>query len=222
MIAEAVRALREELKAGNCFGEPVTLVAAVKTRTREEIEEAVRAGVSAIGDNRVQEFREKSIYVPGVTRHFIGHLQTNKVKYLVGEVDLIHALDRDELLDALAARAEARETVQEVLIQINIGNEATKGGYPLREGLAAFGRARKNYIRPVGFMAMLPAEGDPAALASLCDDMRALYDRARAEFPDVRFLSLGMSGDWRLCVAHGSNMIRLGTAIFGARPAPAQ
>lgn len=217
MITEAVHATLQEIAGGNCFHEPITLVAAVKTRTREEIEEAVRAGITDIGDNRVQEFREKSIQVPGVTRHFIGRLQTNKVKYLVGQCDLIHSLDRDELLTALEARAAALGIVQDVLIEINLG-EASKGGYPLRDGLSAFRNARKNHIRPMGFMAMLPAEGDAAMLGDLCDRVRALYDRARAEFPDVKYLSLGMSGDWRLCVAHGSNMIRLGTSLFGPRP----
>ena len=99
MISENVKNILSELSAGNPYGEKVTLVAATKTRTPEEINEAISAGVTDIGENRVQEFTEKYDLVHGAARHFIGHLQTNKVKYLIGSTDLIHSLDRFELAD---------------------------------------------------------------------------------------------------------------------------
>ena len=217
-ISENVRFYLEKIKAGNCFGEPVTLVAATKTRTADEINEAIGAGIADIGENKVQEFRDKYDLVKGGNRHFIGHLQTNKVKYLIGKTCLVHSLDRDELAEELAKRSQRAGVTTDALIEVNIGSELSKSGYSLAEAFAAYERARDMQgLRIRGFMAMLPLSDDRALLARLADEMRALYDRARAQDGNIRFLSMGMSGDWELCVAHGSNMIRLGTALFGAR-----
>ena len=217
MIGDNVRALLCELEGGNCFGEKVTAVAAVKTRTPAEICEAVAAGICDIGDNKVQEFREKYDLVPAaVNRHFIGRLQTNKVKYLIGKTALIQSVDRDALLAEISRLAVARGVVQDVLLEINIGCEESKGGYPLEEGMAAFARAMSAPgVSPRGFMAMLPRSDDEARLASLTDAMRALYESARPLGASI--LSMGMSGDYRLCIAHGANMVRIGTGIFGSR-----
>ena len=218
MIEENVQKLLAELKCGNCFGERVTLGAATKTRSAEEINRAIAAGITDIGENKVQEFRDKFESVCGANRHFIGHLQTNKVKYLVGRCALIHSADRDELADEIARRAQKLGAVQNILVQVNIGCEETKGGYPLAESFSAFERLRKtDGLRVLGFMAMLPNSSDEQLLSSLCDQMRALYERAREVDPDVKYLSMGMSGDWRLCLSRGANVIRLGTAIFGER-----
>ena len=113
----------------------------------------------------------------------------------------------------------------DVLIEVNVGCELSKSGYSPETAFAAYERLRAvPGIRVRGFMAMLPESDDTALLATLADEMRALYDRAKAQDNNIRWLSMGMSGDWRLCVAHGSNMVRIGTALFGARhyPAPAQ
>jgi len=218
MIEENVKAIRKEIERGNCYGEHVTLVAATKTRTAEEINRAIACGILDVGENRVQEFRDKYDAVRGGNRHFIGHLQTNKVKYLIGKTYLYHSIDRDELAQELARRSANGGITSDILIQINIGNEASKGGYPLSEADAVYKRlAQTDGLRVRGFMAMLPRSDDEAYLAALCDEMRALYERAKAQNEAVSFLSMGMSGDWRLCLAHGSNMIRLGTAIFGER-----
>lgn len=218
MIEQNVKALLEELKDGNAYGEKVTLVVATKTRTAEEINRAIRAGVTDIGENRVQEFREKYDAVCGANRHFIGHLQTNKIKYLVGKTDLYHSVDRDELAEALSERSCRAGVVSDILIQINIGNEESKGGYPLAEGSAVMKRlALLSGLRVRGFMAMLPLSDDETYLASLCDEMRALFERARATDQNISYLSMGMSGDYKLCLKHGANMVRLGTAIFGHR-----
>lgn len=223
MIAENTRALLKELETGNPFGEKITLVAATKTRTPEEINEAIRAGICDVGENKVQEFRDKYDLVSGGNRHFIGHLQTNKVKYLIGKTYLYHSVDRDELAKEIATRSARAGILSDVLIQINIGNEESKGGYPLEEGFEAYERlGGTEGLRVRGFMAMLPLSPDESMLCGLCDKMRALYERAKSADGNISFLSMGMSGDWRLCVSRGANMIRLGTAIFGERNYGAQ
>lgn len=218
MIEENVKKLLAELETGNPFGEKITLVAATKTRTAEEINRAIEAGISDIGENRVQEFRDKFDAVVGGNRHFIGHLQTNKVKYLIGKTYLYHSVDRDELAAEIAARSQRTGITSDILVQINIGCEESKGGYPLEEGYEACLRLDSAAgLRVRGLMAMLPISDDTEYLADLCDRMRALYERLKAENENIVYLSMGMSGDWKLCVSHGSNMIRLGTAIFGKR-----
>lgn len=218
MIEENVKKLLSELKGGNGMGEPVTLVAATKTRTAEEINEAIASGITDVGENRVQEFREKSPLVHGARQHFIGHLQLNKVKYIAGKCDLVQSVDRDELAVELARRSRSVGRESELLVQVNIGNEESKGGYPLEEATAAYLRMRETEgLRPVGYMAMLPLSDDIALLSSLCKRMRALFERTREREESCRVLSMGMSGDYRLCLEHGANMIRLGTAIFGER-----
>ncbi len=217
-ISENVKRYLDRIAEGNCFGEPVTLVAATKTRTPQEINEAIAAGITDIGENKVQEFRDKFDLVRGGRRHFIGHLQTNKIKYLIGKTDLIQSLDREELLTELAARSVRAGVTTDVLIEVNIGSELSKSGYPLREAFAAYERAQSTAgLRVRGFMAMLPLSEDAALLGGLADDMRALFERAVAQDENIRYLSMGMSGDWELCLGHGANMIRLGTALFGER-----
>lgn len=218
MIEENVKNILHSLAGGNAFSEEIVLVAATKTRTPEEIGRALRAGITDIGENKVQEFCAKYDAVGDCRRHFIGHLQSNKVKYLVGRTALIHSVDRDGLAQEISQRADKLGAVQDVLIQINIGNEETKGGYPPEEGMAALKRlSALGGLSVRGFMAMLPNCGDRDVLAPLCDKMRALFERARDSLSSVTYLSMGMSGDWELCVEHGANMIRLGTAIFGTR-----
>lgn len=217
MIEENVKAILEELKAGNCFGEPVTLVAATKTRSADEINRAIQAGVTDIGENRVQEFTAKYDEVQGASRHFIGRLQTNKVKYLIGKTFLIHSADRDSLAETVASLSERAGVTSDILLEINLGEES-KGGYPLDEALTAYERLRdRTGICIRGFMAMLPLGASEREAGLLCDEMRALFDETRARDENIEYLSMGMSGDWRLCIGHGSNMIRLGTSIFGER-----
>lgn len=223
-ISQNVKTLLDELRAGNGYGEPITLVAATKTRTPEEINEAIAAGITDIGENKVQEFRDKFDAVQGGNRHFIGHLQTNKIKYLVGRTYLIQSLDRDELAEELSKRCQRANVTQDVLIEVNIGCEESKSGYPLQEAWAAYERIRSTQgLRVRGFMAMLPLAGGEEELAALVKEMRALFERAKAQDENIRWLSMGMSGDWKLCLRHGANMIRLGTSIFGERRyAPAE
>ena len=217
MIATRVKEILSELTAGNCFGEPVTLVAATKTRTAEEINRAIEAGVTDIGENRVQEFTAKYEEVHGANRHFIGRLQTNKVKYLIGKTKLIHSVDRDGLAETISLLSQKAGIASDIFLEVNLG-EDSKGGYPLAGAFEAYERLRDAKGLCVrGFMAMLPLNADEREAGILCDRMRALFERAKEKDKNIKYLSMGMSGDYKLCLAHGSNMIRLGTSIFGER-----
>lgn len=217
-ITENVQRIKAEIAKGNCFGENVTLVAATKMQTVEAIDEAIAAGVDAVAENKPQEFRDKNGLIRPCPRHFIGHLQTNKVKYLIGKVQLIHSCDRDELAAEIARLSLKNGLVSHILVQVNIGEEASKGGYTFAESRDVFLRLSKTEGLCVkGFMAMLPECGDEALLRSLTRKMRSLLDWAKTESTDVEYLSMGMSGDYKLCVEEGSNMVRLGSTIFGVR-----
>lgn len=219
MIEENVKNLLEEIPAYNAYGEKVTLVAAVKLQTADSINRAVRGGITDIGDNHVQEFRDKYALIEGKPRrHFIGRLQTNKIKYLLGKVDLYHSVDRYGLAEELSKKSEKAGVTSNVLIQINIGNEETKGGFPLEEAEEAFKTiSALPALNVEGLMAMLPATGNETLLRGLARAMRKKYDELNSNGASFKYLSMGMSGDFKLCVEEGGNMIRLGTAIFGKR-----
>ena len=217
-IAQRVKKLKEELEKGNPFGEKVLLVAATKMQNVEAINEAIEAGVDAVAENKPQEFRDKNDLLLPCSRHFIGHLQTNKIKYLIGKIDLYHSCDRDDLIDALSKQSVARGIVSDILLQINIGDEESKGGYPYESAKEVFARVSKvDGLRIKGFMAMLPDIDDEEMLRALTRKMRALYEWAKTQSADIEYLSMGMSGDYKLCVEEGSNVIRVGSTIFGAR-----
>lgn len=217
-IENNVKRLKDEISAGNAYGEAVTLVAATKTQSAEAINAAIRAGVDAVAENKVQEFREKFEAVHGCPQHFIGHLQTNKVKYLVGKITLFHSCDRDELAEEIARLSLKRNVVSQILVQVNIGREETKGGYAPENAFEAYRKLKETAgLKVRGFMAMLPDSDDEKLLGALADEMRSLYERAKADDPEIACLSLGMSGDYKLCIEHGSNMLRVGSTIFGAR-----
>ena len=219
MIEENVKKLLKEIPDENPFGEKVTLVAAVKLQTADSINCAICGGVTDIGENHVQEFRDKFDLIKGAPRrHFIGHLQTNKIKYLLGKVDLYHSVDRYNLAEELSAKSAKAEVTSNILIQINIGNEETKGGFALEEAEEAYKKiSAMPALKVEGLMAMLPFNGDEARLRGLARAMRRKFDELNAKGAAMKYLSMGMSGDWRLCIEEGSNMIRLGTAIFGER-----
>ena len=217
-IEKKVQEIKMKLASGNVFGERVTLVAATKMQTVEAINAAIEAGVDAVAENKAQEFRDKNDYILPCPRHFIGHLQTNKLKYLIGKVELFHSCDRDDLAKEIARLSIKQGVVSNVLIQVNIGDEITKGGYSYEEMEEVFSRLSKtDGLRIKGFMAMLPESNDTALLRSLTRKMRSLFEWAKAKSLDVEYLSMGMSGDYMLCIEEGSNMVRLGSTIFGAR-----
>lgn len=219
MIEENVKNLMAEIPEFNPFGEKITLVAAVKFQTPESINAAISAGIRHIGDNHVQEFRDKfSLVSPTAKRHFIGRLQTNKVKYLIGKTDLYQSVDRYNLAEEISKKSAAAGITSEILLQVNIGNEEQKGGFSDEELNEAYTRiAAMPALKISGLMAMLPLSDDENRLRELAHKMRVLYDGLREKDGNFRYLSMGMSGDWKLCIEEGANLIRLGTAIFGER-----
>ena len=217
-IYQAVQQIKEQLNNGNPYGEKVLLVGATKMQTAEAINEAILAGVDAVAENKPQEFRDKNDLLLPCPRHFIGHLQTNKVKYLIGKVELFHSCDRDDLAKEIARQSINKGIVSNVLIQINIGDEQTKGGYEYETAQETFARlSNMEGLRVKGFMAMLPDIDDETLLRSLVRKMRALFDWAKEQDGTIEYLSMGMSGDYKLCIEEGSNVVRIGSTIFGVR-----
>jgi len=226
-IAENIAVLRERIEraaaaAGRTAGE-VMFVAATKMNDAEKVKAAVAGGIDACGENRVQELVEKyeqNAYV-GAPLHFIGSLQKNKVKYLVGKVDLIQSVDSYELAMTIAKKAQQLGTVQDVLIEVNIGREEAKSGIMPEnadELLAELSETEGIKVR--GLMAIPPnIELDPKNVAYF-EKMHNLYVDMRSKKYNnvsIEILSMGMSGDFEEAIACGSNMVRIGSAIFGPR-----
>ncbi len=174
--------------------------------------------VKIFGENRVQELLEK--YTPDVRWHFIGQLQTNKVKYIVDKVELIHSVDRISLLQEIDRQAKKHGKVQDILIEVNIGGEEKKGGVAPAE-VVDFAKEVDKYhsVRLKGLMSVLPnVEKD--ALDAFYLQLSKLYDtlkQTRLDNADIRYLSAGMSNDYDVAVKYGANIVRLGRALFGER-----
>lgn len=202
----------------------ICLVAACKMQSKDTIDEFMSVAPDfVLGENRVQEFVER--YDEKYVWHIIGQLQTNKVKYVVGKVDLIHSLDRADLAKEIEKQASKRGIVQKCLVEINMGAEITKGGVRPEETLD-FIRSMKDYphIEIKGVMSVLPNLDDKVRLANLYDELQRIFEDAksiRQEGVNVEFLSAGMSNDYKVALEHGSNMLRLGRILFGERIAPA-
>ena len=226
-IAENVAAIRKELeKAALAAGRDpreIQLCAATKMNDADAVRQAIAAGVDCCGENRVQELTQKLAQhaYDGAPVHFIGHLQTNKVKQVVGKVALIQSVDSLRLLSAIDAEARKQGIVQDILLEINIGQEQSKSGFreeeilPLLEKIGDFSN-----VCVKGLMAIPPISqnsGDNLKyfqkISHLSVDIKAKkYDNVT-----VKCLSMGMSGDYQDAIRCGSTMIRIGTAIFGAR-----
>jgi PLP dependent protein len=195
----------------------VLLIGVSKTVDVERIREALAAGLRALGENRVQEAKSKVTELGRPAAwHLIGHLQTNKVKDALELFDVIHSLDRLELAQELERRAATRGLAVEAMLQVNVAGEPSKGGFaPDGVGSALETIAKLAHVKVTGLMA-IPPEVERA------DDSRPWFRRLRelAERHGLRRLSMGMSGDFEVAVEEGATMVRVGTAIFGARPAP--
>lgn len=174
--------------------------------------------VKIFGENRVQELLEK--YTPEVRWHFIGQLQTNKVKYIVDKVELIHSVDRLSLLQEIDRQAKKHGKVQDILIEVNIGGEEKKGGVAPAE-VIDFAKEVDKYpsVRLKGLMSVLP-NVEKEALNAFYLQLSKLYDtlkQTRLDNADIRYLSAGMSNDYDVAVKYGANIVRLGRALFGER-----
>ena len=221
-IAENVAAIRARIDAA-AQGRRVLLVAASKMNDAAAVREAIAAGVDACGENRVQELLEKNAQgaYAGAPLHFIGHLQKNKVKYLVGTADLIESVDSVELLRMIDARARKLGVTQDVLLEVNIGGEAVKSGFEplaLPEALEISGEFSSLKVR--GLMAIPPVAEASGASRPYFARMRELFiDIGAKKYDNVSmdFLSMGMSGDFEDAIREGANVVRVGSAIFGPR-----
>jgi len=205
----------------NKIPKDVTLICVSKTRQIHEIKEAYEAGARDFGENKVQELIDKYDSIGVDARwHFIGHLQRNKVKYIVGKVHLIHSLDSIRLLQEIEKRYAAKDEIASVLIQVNIGKEETKTGIAIEEMDALIkASAECNNVKIKGLMATIPI-GEEADCRRYFNQMKTIFDNLKTlEYKNVsmEFLSLGMSGDFQIAIDSGSNMIRLGERIFGKR-----
>ena len=205
----------------NKIPKDVTLICVSKTRQIHEIKEAYEAGARDFGENKVQELIDKYDSIGVDARwHFIGHLQRNKVKYIVGKVHLIHSLDSIRLLQEIEKRYAAKGEIASVLIQVNIGKEETKTGIAIDEMDALIkASAECNNVKIKGLMATIPI-GEEADCRRYFNQMKTIFDNLKTfEYKNVsmEFLSLGMSGDFQIAIDSGSNMIRLGERIFGKR-----
>lgn len=203
----------------------ITLVAATKVQSSDTIRQAIAAGVTICGENRVQEMTAHladDAYA-GAALHFIGHLQTNKVKQVVGRVDLIESVGSEHLLDAIQAQAAKLDLVQDILLEINIGGEESKSGISPDElpTLAQKAAACPN-VRLRGLMAIPPVAEGPDGNRPFFQKMRQLYVDISRKMSDngttIDCLSMGMSGDYEDAVREGATLVRVGTALFGPRP----
>ena len=198
------------------------LIAVTKTHPAEDILPLKALGVTDIGENRVQELEEK---LPALERnfriHLIGRLQSNKVKYIIEDVCLIHSLDRLSLAQEIDRQAQKAGRVMPVLVQVSPAGEKQKGGMPPEEVLPFMREVRgMPGLRVRGLMAVMPLSTDEAYLSGLFTGMRQLFERLREEAVDgvdMEELSMGMSGDYRLAARHGATMVRIGSALLGQR-----
>lgn len=219
MLKNNLEQIFSHIKDGNNLGEEIFLVGATKMVSADIINEAIDLGLEIVAENRVQEFREKHLLIKNAKQHFIGHLQTNKVKYLVGNVQLIQSVDSLNLASEIDRVAKNKNMVQNILIEINVGEELSKSGFSLAQAKESVNLIVNNYknLNVLGIMAMLPNSQDEDYLISLMEKTRSLYDSLKEEHSQFRYLSMGMSNDYLLAIKHGSNMIRLGKNIFGQR-----
>jgi hypothetical protein len=219
MIAQALAEINSQLPAD------VRLVAVSKFHPAEAITEAYAAGQRCFGESRVQEILEKQKTLPeDIVWHFIGHLQTNKVKQIVGHADMIESVDSPRLLALINKESLAKDVVTNVLLQVHVAREETKFGF-FPEELAQYlesgeWREMKN-IRICGVMGMASNTDDEdrinadfAAIRKTFEDIKTAYGN---DLPDFKEVSMGMSHDWKLAVRHGSTLVRIGSFIFGER-----
>ena len=201
----------------------VRLVAVSKTMDAERVARAIDAGAEILGENYIQEAREKfnALYDRPVVWHFIGHLQSNKVKYAVRMFDLVHSVDSFKLARALDKEARKNDKAQDILVQVNISREETKSGIGETEAVELVTRiAGLENIRVKGLMTMPPFFDAPEQARPYFRQLARLRDRmVEAGIPGVNMaeLSMGMTGDFEVAIAEGATLVRIGTAIFGAR-----
>lgn len=218
-IKEKIRAAAE--KAGT-NPDDILLVAVTKTRPVSDLNEAIDAGITDIGENKVQEIMDKYEDTKPVNWHLIGHLQTNKVKYIIDKVALIHSVDSLKLAAEIDKRAKQHDKMVEILIQVNSAEEESKFGITTEETKTLITEILEKYdnIKIRGLMCIAPFEDDPKEVKVFFDAVKKQYDefsKIQHERLDFAYLSMGMSHDFEVAIEAGANLVRVGTAIFGNR-----
>lgn len=202
--------------------EDIILLAATKTVAPEVINHAIESGIKYIGENRVQEFLSKEdALLPDAHRHFIGHLQTNKVKDIIGKVEMIQSVHSEKLASVIGKLSSERGIVTDILLEVNIGNEESKSGFLPSELASAVEKiASISGVRIRGLMAIPPICEKKDEIMAFFSEMHNLFidiDTKKIDNVSMEYLSMGMSGDYYEAILSGSNIIRLGTALFGQR-----
>ena len=219
MIADQIKRLHDELPAG------VTLVAVSKFHPVEALREAYDAGQRYFGESRVQELLEKIPLMPDDVRwHFIGHLQTNKVRHLIGKTAMIESVDSEKLLELIDSESEKAGVVSNVLMQIHVAREETKFGFLPDEFLAYFAERKFEGLKATHICGVMGMASNTHDISRVRQDFAEIYSLFRRVADDQTLglrgfdiVSMGMSGDWKIAVEEGSNLIRVGTSIFGER-----
>lgn len=211
--------------AGACHRplESICLIAVSKTMPAEVVKEAIEAGVTDLGENYIQEAREKvnTLATSAVNWHYIGHLQSNKAKYAVRLFDLIHSVDSLKLAHELNKHAQKNDKIQSILVQVNVAKEESKSGVYVENTIELLKSiSQLTHISVKGLMTMPPFFNAPEKVRPYFAALRELRDRIRAEgIPNIAMneLSMGMTGDFEAAIEEGATMVRIGTAIFGER-----
>jgi len=219
MIQEQLELLRSEIP------DNVTLIAVSKTKPLSDLQAAYDAGQRHFGENKVQEMVEKAAQLPKDTHwHLIGHLQSNKVKYMAGFVHLIHGVDSLKLLQEIDKQAQKAGRIQDVLLQFHIAQEETKFGLELQEAneiLESEVFKQLKCIRICGVMGMASFTSDVQQIANEFQGLKKVFETLKGQyFPDATYfkeISMGMSGDYPIAIQNGSTMVRVGSKIFGGR-----
>ncbi|MCI9567264.1 MAG: YggS family pyridoxal phosphate-dependent enzyme [Lawsonibacter sp.] len=228
-LSQNIKAVQEEIaaaaRAAGRDPASVALCAATKVQTDETIRAAIAAGIRLCGENRVQELTAHlaADAYAGAEVHFIGHLQTNKVKQVVGKVSLIHSVGSPRLLQAISAQADKLGIVQDILLEVNVAEEESKGGCLPRDLSALAELAwRCPHVRLRGLMAIPPISSSPGANRKYFAQIRRSLVDIKAKMTDnqdiMDCLSMGMSADYMDAIAEGATLVRVGTALFGPRP----
>lgn len=203
-------------------GDDVLLVAVTKTHPADIINEAIDAGATDIGENKAQEIMDKYDQVKPVRWHMIGHLQTNKVKYIIGKVDMIHSVDSLKLAKEINKRAANHDKIMDVLVQVNSAQEESKFGVTSEETGELIDAILANCpnVKICGLMCIAPFDENPDNVRKYFAELKKLYDdykKIEHDNLDFKYLSMGMSHDYKVAIEEGSNLVRVGTAIFGER-----
>ncbi len=198
----------------------ITLVAVSKNFPAEAVREAFSLGVRNFGENRAQELKDKYEKLSDIqaTWHFIGRIQTNKVKYFVPIVEYVHSVWREKELTEINKRAKMVNKVMKVFLEVNVSGEETKAGVKPEnlKNLLDFAKSLEN-IKVIGLMTMAPIAENPEEIRWVFKKLRELRDELKKDYPDVTELSMGMSGDFEVAIEEGATFVRIGTAIFGKR-----